>query len=345
MLEMCVSIPESNRPKRHDSGVVDGREDLPYYLMREANGFVPMNCVESPLPDSIANSPWPRSLRHLLWLSQTPSLIRHQRVFDLMAALPADYPDRISRLAACQDWLSALESASQRRLGLYVEELYACLMTEVLGWELLGRNLQIMDGGRTLGELDFLLRNPLSGEVEHHELAVKFYLGTDMEGPCWRGPNSRDRLDLKLARLLEHQVKMAQHHATHAMLAERRLPRPAQSRFLLPGYLFYPEGVPMLPPPDAADNHLHGNWMRASQLDAALLQTCVVLQKPDWLGAWRQDCEPNGTAAIEQAGRIADGAGPTLFAQLEWQEDEWVERRRFFLVPDHWPSSIHDKTK
>jgi len=297
------------------------------------------------VPDSFMPEQWPRSLRHLLWLCQTPSLIRHRRVFDLMAALPADYPDRISRLAACQDWLSALESASQRRLGLYVEELYACLMTEVLGWELLGRNIQISDGGRTLGELDFLLRNPLSGEVEHHEIAVKFYLGTHMEGPCWLGPNSRDRLDLKVARLLEHQVRMAQHPATHALLAEMGLPQPVRSRFLLPGYLFYPDGVPMPPPPDAANRHLHGNWMRARQINEAVLQHCVVLHKPDWLGSWRQERKPNGTAAMEQAVRIANGAAPELFAQLEWQEGHWVERRRFFLVPDHWPSLIRDKTK
>jgi hypothetical protein len=88
--------------------------------------------------------------------------------------------------------------------------------------------------------------------------------------------------------------------------------------------------------------------MRARQINEAVLQHCVVLHKPDWLGSWRQERKPNGTAAMEQAVRIANGAAPELFAQLEWQEGQeghWVERRRFFLVPDHWPSLIRDKTK
>ncbi|MET4000657.1 DUF1853 family protein [Marinobacterium sp. MBR-109] len=288
----------------------------------------------------------PRSLRHMHWLCRAPSLLRHERVFDLTAALPQDYRQRIDRLAQCPDLLQQLNTAAELRLGLYFEQLYACLMTRVLGWELLGHNLQVREQGHTLGELDFLLRNPVSGEVEHHEIAVKFYLAAGADDPYWYGPNSRDRLDLKTERLLGHQVKMAEQPATRTMLAEQGLPQPARSRLLMPGYLFYPAGQSALPlPPNVSENHLRGDWLRASQVSELRLETSVQLNKPDWLGPWHQTCRPDGALALEQAARIAAGGPPKLFAQLgqDGNSGVWRETKRFFLVPDGWPYTSMEK--
>jgi hypothetical protein len=288
----------------------------------------------------------PRSLRHLYWLCQAPSLVRHERVFDLTAALPQDYRLRIDRLAHCPDVLQQLNMAAELRLGLYFEQLYACLMTHVLGWELLGHNLQVREQGRTLGELDFLLHNPLSGEVEHHEIAVKFYLAAGADDSHWYGPNSRDRLDLKTERLLGHQVNMAEQPASRAMLAEKGLPQSARSRVLMPGYLFYPAGQSALPlPPNVSGNHLRGDWLRASQVCELRLETSVQLSKLDWLGPWHQTCHPDGMLAHAQASRIAAGGPPKLFAQLgqDGNSGVWHETKRFFLVPDEWPYTSMEK--
>ena len=279
----------------------------------------------------------PRSLRHLYWLCQAPSLIRHEQVFDLATELPPDYRQGVSALAVRRDRLQELEQASAQRLGVYFEHLYACLMTEVLGWELLARNVQISDGGRTLGELDFLVRHPGTGEVEHHEIAVKFYLGAGAGDPCWYGPNSADRFDLKVKRLLEHQVKMASHPASQALLSQKGLPLPVRSRVFMPGYLFYPAARDCPLPAGSADHPLHGYWYRASQCPLSLEQ-CVLLRKPDWLGPWQQSDQPDGVQAMAQAARIAAGEPPRLFAQLEQDSNGmWRECSRFFLVPPWWP--------
>lgn len=280
---------------------------------------------------------WPRSLRHLLWICQAPSLLQHELVFNPAAELPSDYRQRVLALVGHRERLQELEHASAQRLGVYFEHLYACLMTEVLGWELLARNFQITDAGRTLGELDFLLRHPATGEVEHHEVAVKFYLGVGGGDPRWYGPNSRDRFDLKTERLLGHQIRMGSHPACRAMLKQKGLPLPVRSRVFMPGYLFYPAAREHQLPAGASECHLHGFWYRASHCPLSL-ESCVLLQKPDWLGPWQQATQPEGTEAAEQAARIAAGAPPRLMARLKRDDDGvWREQERFFLVPPWWP--------
>lgn len=280
---------------------------------------------------------WPRCLRHLYWVCQAPSLIRHELVFDLTAALPEDWMQRMTTLSRCGGLVRVLEQAATQRLGVYFEHLYACLITEVLGWELLARNVQISAGGRTLGELDFLVRHPGTGEVEHHEIAVKFYLGAGAGDPRWYGPNSADRLDLKVKRLLEHQVNMAFHPASQTLLNQKGLPLPVRSRVFMPGYLFYPAARNCPLPAESADHPMHGFWYRASQCPLSLEQ-CVLLRKPDWLGPWQQSDQPDGVQAMAQAARIASGEPPRLFAQLKRDNDGmWRECARFFLVPPWWP--------
>ncbi len=43
-------------------------------------------------------------------------------------------------------------------------------------FELLGHSIQIIDGAKTVGELDFLLHNHDTQQVEHWEVALKYYL-------------------------------------------------------------------------------------------------------------------------------------------------------------------------
>lgn len=282
----------------------------------------------------------PRSLRHLYWLCEAPPLLSDARVFDLASCLPQDYPSRIARLAHAKDLVQSIENAATGRLGSYFERLYACLLTEVMGWEVLAQNVPVREAGRTLGELDFLVRNARTGEVEHHEIAVKFYLGDMQNGPFWYGPNSRDRLDLKTDRLLQHQARIAERAVTRECLVQSGLPVPVRSRVLMAGYLFYPCDQQMLAPQGLPDNHLRGYWQRAADVGTRQLASCVVLHKPDWLGPWQQTEKPDPSEAIEQAVAIAKGGSAQLFAQLKLNRANgcWYEAQRFFLVPDDWPA-------
>lgn len=283
------------------------------------------------------------AVRHLAWMAQAPALISGERVFRPHLLQLEELRTRL------QGWDAEpaagpplLTAAPHPRLGLYFENLYACFMQELMGWELLARNLPVRENGRTLGELDFLFRCPQSGVVEHHEIAVKFYLGYPQHnGPArWYGPNARDRLDIKLDRLLSHQCPLSALPQTSRLLEARGIPPEPRQRIFMPGYLYYPwRDRRMESPPASSEDHLRGHWLRVADLDSVSMQDCVPLYKPHWLGPWRQSAEPDPVALRRTLDEIVARQAPRMLARMLPAQDGngWWEQERFFVVPDDWP--------
>jgi Uncharacterized protein conserved in bacteria len=71
-----------------------------------------------------------------------------------------------------------LQKLKSTRLGLRFEMFiwFWLLDHPYHPYQLLGHSIQKIDGPRTVGELDFVLKNTESGEVEHWEVALKYYL-------------------------------------------------------------------------------------------------------------------------------------------------------------------------
>jgi uncharacterized protein len=294
------------------------------------------------------------AVRHLAWMSQAPQLICDPRVF-----VPKTYltDDSISIL---QYWEKnpaagpkALTATPHYRLGHYFESLYECLIQDLLGWTILARNLPIRVGGQTLGELDFVLRNPHTRAIEHHEIAVKFYLaygGSAQLAAGWYGPNPRDRLDIKTARMLEKQSRRAQLPATSELLKQLGIPLPEVSRVFMPGYLFYPRESGRLqkrdgtPPYNVPFDHLHGHWLYLDDVADLDSKAWVALPKPHWLGPWAQEKAPDDTVMQKTLTEIADTKTPRLFALLKEDNSSglWKEQDRVFVVPADWPGRSSD---
>jgi uncharacterized protein len=154
------------------------------------------------------------ALRHLAWLCTAPPPWQFPDAFVPADWLPEDWHARLQHWdAAPQEAPAFVHALPNPRLGLYFETLYDALLTHLLGWQVLARNLPIRTGGLTLGELDFVVRNPHTGQVEHHEIAVKFYLGYQAQphGPArWLGPNPADSLEGKAHRLQDEQQRRSQ---------------------------------------------------------------------------------------------------------------------------------------
>ncbi len=78
-------------------------------------------------------------------------------------------------------------------------------------YELLGHSIQIIDGARTTGELDFLIKNTETNQVEHWEVALKYYLGEiDLSLTTWYGLNRTDTLNRKLKHFTHKQFQFQQ---------------------------------------------------------------------------------------------------------------------------------------
>ncbi len=282
------------------------------------------------------------AIRHLAWMLTAPQLLRTPWRFDPGSELSVDI------ITTLDDWdchpaqrPEAFSRPMPRRLGIYFETLYEILMRDLLGWELIARNLPVRNSERTLGELDFLLRNPHSQRVEHHEIAVKFYLGhLDNPGQTrWYGPNSRDRLDIKTRRLLDHQSRLTDLPETRAELSRLGINQAITPAVYMPGYLFHPATPGAEPSGYVAEDHLRGRWLFAQQAQQAVSDNWVLLEKPHWLGPWAQPHPPDPQAAQSALAAVVARRSPRLFAIMGRDPDgqSWIERDRVFVVPAGWP--------
>ncbi len=174
------------------------------------------------------------------------------------------YLPRLKQLDQNPDALQQhLRSARSSRLGIRFEHMltFWLMDNQYHCYTLIGQSIKRMDGTRTLGELDFLLRNQITGQTEHWEVAIKFYLGeADFFADQWLGLNRRDSLGRKINHLHQHQFDIDR---IDGQIIETR-------RAIIKGRLFYP--IDRLASYDTAqqdpysvaswisDKHLTGAW-------------------------------------------------------------------------------------
>lgn len=251
-------------------------------------------------------------------------------------------------------WLQALDHspeplltclAGQRssRLGLYFERLWQFFLEQDPAYDLLAHNVPVRVGGRTLGEFDLLYFCHRRQRAVHLELAMKFYLGDDRHrhtasaNDSWLGPNSRDRLDLKLERLLQHQVSLGRSDAGREALAELGVQAPLEEVHIA-GRLYRHITSSMPAPPGYRDSQALQRWCRAAEsgpfLERSTGLTWRALDRGQWLAPVRQ---AELAMSLPQPGETLPRP-----LQLAGFTKEGLEAQRLFIVPDHWPESPAD---
>lgn len=307
--------------------------------------------------------------------------LRHQAVRDLAwccfsAPMMHELPGSTASIlpfdnSSLWPWLQALdqqpqqllEHLSQRkstRLGIYYEALWHFYFANHPDWQLLQHNLQIDRNGITLGAFDFLCRR--GHEYWHIETAVKFYLCCTRnpldayEWKYWIGPEGKDRLDLKLNHLRQHQLPLHQQMEAKAQL-DSLYPEAKEwnTGLCIQGYLFSPAHHKSRP----AFSHLQqerGYWWFSSQFLHEFAQQSsinwLILDRHQWLSP-AQHTERDTLLTIEQLAKKLlesnETSKPLLIAAMALDEFAmnnkntpaqvacWVESERMFVVPDNWP--------
>lgn len=257
-----------------------------------------------------------------------------------------------------QSLLDHLNKLKSTRLGIYYEALWHFYFANHPEWELLQHNLQVDHAGVTLGAFDFLCRN--GNEYWHIETAVKFYLcsisnpSNAYEWKYWVGPEGRDRLDLKLNHLRQHQLPLHQTPEAEPLL-KKLYPqvRSWNTGLCLQGYLFSPaqfQGKPASSNPQ----HGRGSWRFASDLlDELKVQQqglWKILERSQWLSPARETNQQLLLTGKQLAEKIRlelhQGNGSLLLALMaehtsinanQNKSPYWFESQRIFVVPDTWP--------
>lgn len=281
-------------------------------------------------------------VRALAWLLDAPDLLDpdsvhwggHIATLGAVSAADAAWLAALQRDPAPLD--AALGARGYSRLGLYAEKLLAFYFAQ--RGELVAHGLQVRASKNdTVGEFDFLLRQ--DGALTHWELATKFYLldGAPDAGSFHRliGPNLADSLGLKMHKIIDRQLALAQHPAAQSLLpgaVER-------AQALVKGWLFYPGGV-VLPMAGIAPAHNHGFWCTPAQIDALAGERFVVMPRLQWLAPLKVAA---GGAVLERAAlrrTLAaqfETAPAAVMVALVREEHGWeLEQERGFIVPDDW---------
>lgn len=296
-----------------------------------------MNTSPRPFFESAEPDHW----RNLLWALATPDIApefplpwlpehRRRQLHQFFCS-----PHIATRLRPKLE--ASLQTLNSHRLGVYFEQLWDFAFTHHPDYTLLARNLAIRSEGQTLGELDFVVRHLPDNAVEHWEVAVKFYLRVDDH---WVGPGLRDRLDIKLARMRDHQLPVARSRPGLEALRHLEL-RLDRQWTLMPGRLFTPLAAPAQGP--QASRY----WWATSALFLQYFLTgprhWLPLQKTSWLAPVDTDSS-DGYSPVELRETVLPSLlarGPVCIAATTADADETEPFCRGFIVPDGWyPSAL-----
>ncbi|MEO1416324.1 MAG: DUF1853 family protein [Bacteroidota bacterium] len=234
-----------------------------------------------------------------------------------------------------QPLVDYLHSKNYRKLGIYAELLVAFWLEYHPGYELLLTNLVIHWKRQTIGELDFVYREKISGFTVHLELAIKFYLGhgNTTDWMSWHGPNPIDKLGLKLPKLYQKQILMTKRPETLDLLAEKGIQIDAR-KILLKGCLYHhlteqnPHARHVYP------GYLHSFYVTESEvplIDKRVKEwNCVSLPRLDWMASrldtvGSQLLETWVAQPLKRPIQLAMHGGSRTKEYL-----------RFFVVPDRW---------
>jgi len=301
-------------------------------------------------------------LADLHWTVTSPSLLQTQAPLQSPSQMPVTSYQPPKALV---DWLQQVEATAlahhiqainPRRLGHYFEALWQYVFQYYPGYELLTHNLQVINGPRTQGEYDLIYYCHERQQTIHLEMAIKFYLGTTTLplAQCWLGPGCLDRLDIKLDKLLQQQICLADSPSGQQALAaltnkgeeHNGEGQAVQREVLVKGCLFQPDIALALP---AVINPAHqsGLWLHLSEFAQRFTDSNYVwcrLQKAEWLAPWQTDLNhyPVETTAQVVAAintHFAQHSFPVMAWQLADNKQDVAAQQRVFIVPDHWPAT------
>ncbi len=206
------------------------------------------------------------------------------------------------------------------RLGFIYQHLCAEVLQHSPRYKLCGEELQLNSQGRTLGAIDFIVQDKASGQFEHWEVAIKFYL---LHQQKWYGPDPKDRLDKKLAHMLNHQLAMSD-----TQIYRQKYPHwPVTSRRLVMQGRLYTNPFTPEPVPDNClgyklnSQQIEGHWCYFSQIEQ-VTEPLYCLDKAHWI---------TGNPSLQQA--------PQINEQQRCYHCQTPSGVFWFLVADNWPEA------
>tara|TARA_B110000305_G_C19373932_1_gene605945 strand:+ start:533 stop:1408 length:876 start_codon:yes stop_codon:yes gene_type:complete len=268
-------------------------------------------------------------LADLDWILTCPSLCLDERVAELSDLIDTGAAVDLNPVR------EFLNSSAWHRVGYYFESFIETLLGKNALIRNLKHSIQVFEGKRTLGELDFVFEYPDKGTT-HLEVALKYYLYFEPEhasGSHFMGPNATDNFEKKWEKLAHKQLPFG----------SERFPEIDQSVALVKGQIFYHpdlESPSHLPEPMNPD-HRKGVWVRESELEwfsrFGEEATGAILQKPFWFGPPQEGITVPALVE-EMTSHFSERKHPLLVSVTKPRGESVEELERIFVVSDQWPN-------
>ncbi len=180
-------------------------------------------------------------------------------------------------------------------LGKQAEACFEAYLNQSEAFQLLAANLQIHTSPslsnpsekKTLGELDYIVRNLKTENVIHIELACKFYLyenAADIsETEKWIGPNRKDSLFDKLEKLRQKQFPLLNRLETLQKLELLGIPKPTLQQLCFKGFLFIPKNVNRESFPKNIQDCIVGHYIKSAEFREEAMAQYAIPSKKAWL--------------------------------------------------------------
>ena len=124
---------------------------------------------------------------------------------------------KLPKISFSEKDMAQLNMPERLRLGNRLERFFAYIIQQSELYELVAENIQVFEDKQTIGELDFILYDKQQEKHIHIELGGKLYLYDPYkkeELARWIGPNRRDSLLKKTAKLQEKQFPLLYNDAS-----------------------------------------------------------------------------------------------------------------------------------
>lgn len=232
----------------------------------------------------------------------------------------------------CQPFI--VQEQKSLRLGKWVEKFVLFQLQQMPNCQIIADSLQIVDGQKTLGELDVLLIH--QNIPIHLEIVYKFYLfdikskGKDLMSN-WVGPNRRDNLNYKLEKLKHKQLPLLYHTKTEQILENYKFDIDSvKQHVLFKAQLFLPYGRHERQDIEPLNTScISGYYLDFARFD--LLQNALfcIPQKLEWL------IEPNNNVQwldFEMAKELISKSILSERSPMIWVKNRMGELKKCFIT-------------
>ncbi|NHF60139.1 DUF1853 family protein [Flavobacteriaceae bacterium TP-CH-4] len=175
------------------------------------------------------------------------------------------------------------------RLGHQMEHIFKQVLNHTARYQVLVHNIPVKKENRTIGEIDFILKDLQSSKNIHVELTYKFYIiDPEISEPVHQlmGPNKRDMFFTKMEKMKNHQFPLLHSHEGAQALRELNIvPHDIQHQTCFKAQLFKRYG--------SVNHHIRplnkacicGFWLRFDTFNSTAFQSYrfYIPYKSEWV--------------------------------------------------------------